>query len=195
MEPEALDDRQEPKVALRPHAGKRQRLHRAGEFARFEIEHLLSGESGKPPQPLSPQTNGMIERFNGRVAEVVKTTVFHRSQELRDTLLRYVKIYNQQIPQKALGHVPPVQALKKWQAKRPDLSSKKLVYIVIRNIPCNVYGPPCIVTVYPPVDSPRPCPPMAPCSTPCIVTVYPLSIHPILMGFVPLPILQPIVFP
>jgi len=52
---------------------------------RHDIAHRLI-------KPRTPQTNGMIERFNGRVAEVVKTTVFRSSQELRDTLLRATSI-------------------------------------------------------------------------------------------------------
>ena len=43
------------------------------------------------------QTDGMLERFNGRVTEVViKVTYFNNSKEPRDTLLHYVRIYNQQ---------------------------------------------------------------------------------------------------
>ena len=72
---------------------------------RHGIEHRLT-------KPRTPQTNGMVERFNGWIAEVIRVTFFNSTQELRDTLLHYVKIYNQQIPQKALGHIAPIQALK-----------------------------------------------------------------------------------
>ncbi|GEM_PF-3859840 len=75
---------------------------------------------------IEPRTNRITGRFNGHVAEVVKTTVFRRRQERRDTLLRDVKIDNQQIPRKALGHVPPIQALKQWQTRRPDLFKKRV---------------------------------------------------------------------
>jgi len=54
-----------------------------------------------------PQTNGMVERFNGRIAEVLATTRFKGGEELSETLRRYVYLYNQQIPQQALGHHPP----------------------------------------------------------------------------------------
>ena len=54
-------------------------------------------------------------------------TYFNSSQELRDKLLHYVKIYNQQIPQKALGHsIAPIQALKNWYQKAPDLLKKQV---------------------------------------------------------------------
>jgi len=49
----------------------------------------------------------MIERLNGRIAEVLATTRFDSAEHLADTIKRYVKVYNQHIPQKALGHSPP----------------------------------------------------------------------------------------
>lgn len=36
-------------------------------------------------------------------------------------LLRYVWLYNQHLPQKALGHAAPMGAMKKWYADKPDL--------------------------------------------------------------------------
>ena len=68
------------------------------------IEHRLI-------KPRTPQTNGMIERFNGRIAEVLATTRFDSAEHLADTIKRYVQVYNQHIPQKALGHITPIQAL------------------------------------------------------------------------------------
>uniref|UniRef100_UPI00114CD610 integrase core domain-containing protein n=1 Tax=Candidatus Thiosymbion oneisti TaxID=589554 RepID=UPI00114CD610 len=74
----------------------------------------------------TPQTNGMIERFNGRIADVLRTTRFDSSEHLADTLKRYVQVYNQHIPQKALGHVPPLQAMKSWYQKQPNLFKKRV---------------------------------------------------------------------
>ena len=39
----------------------------------------------------------------------------------------YVKVYNQHVPQKALGHIPPLQAMKNRSQKQPQLL-KKCVY-------------------------------------------------------------------
>jgi len=50
-------------------------------------------------KPRTPQTNGMIERFNGRIAEVLATTRFDSAEHFADTIKRYVKVYNQHIPQ------------------------------------------------------------------------------------------------
>ena len=46
------------------------------------IEHRLT-----PPK--SPQTNGMVERFNGRISDVLKTNRFDSALDLEQTLMRY----------------------------------------------------------------------------------------------------------
>jgi len=83
------------------------------------IEHRLIA-------PRRPQTNGMVERFNGRISEVLATTRFDSSKSLEQTLINYVKVYNQHIPQKALGHITPIQALKNWANQRPELFKKRV---------------------------------------------------------------------
>jgi hypothetical protein len=60
--------------------------------ADLDIEHRLT-----PPK--SPQTNGMVERFNGRIEEVLESHHFRSGEELDATLHRYVWLYNQQLPQ------------------------------------------------------------------------------------------------
>jgi transposase InsO family protein len=83
------------------------------------IEHRLI-----PPR--RPQTNGMVERFNGRISEVLATTRFDSAENLEQTLLRYGYLYNQHIPQRALGHKTPVEAMKDWQKKKPELFHKQV---------------------------------------------------------------------
>ena len=90
------------------------------ECAGHNIEHRLI-------KPRTPKTNGMVERFNGRVAEVLGQTKFESSKELKGTLTRYLHIYNHHIPQKNLGHITPIEALKKWSGTHPDLF-RKTVY-------------------------------------------------------------------
>lgn len=89
------------------------------------IEHRLT-------RALTPQTNGMIERFNGRISDVLATTRFDSSASLAETLTRYVRIYNQYIPQKALGHIAPIQAMKDWQKKHLNYLKRK--YITSRDL-------------------------------------------------------------
>ena len=50
-----------------------------------------------------PQTNGMVERFNGRIEEVLQSHHFPSGEDLETTLHRDVLLYNQQLPQSALG--------------------------------------------------------------------------------------------
>ena len=75
------------------------------------IEHRLI-------KPRTPQTNGMIERLNGRIADVLATTRVNSFEHLAETIKRYAQVYNQHIPKKALGHIPPLQAMKDWYKKR-----------------------------------------------------------------------------
>jgi transposase InsO family protein len=49
----------------------------------LDIEHRLT-----PPR--SPQTNGMVERFNGRIEDVLQSHHFRSGEELEATLHRYV---------------------------------------------------------------------------------------------------------
>jgi len=65
------------------------------------IEHRLI-------KPARPQTNGMVERFNGRIADVLATTRFRTGEHLDDTLQRYNALYNHHVPQRNLGHISPV---------------------------------------------------------------------------------------
>jgi len=78
------------------------------------IEHRLS--------PVRrPQTNGMVERFNGRISEVLASHRFDSRADLENTLKRYCHLYNHHIPQKALRQRTPIQALKDWQQSHPEL--------------------------------------------------------------------------
>ena len=81
------------------------------------IEHRLT-------KPRTPKTNGMVERFNGRIAKILHETLFFSFVQLEEALHQYEKLYNHHIPQKNIGHITPVEALKNWQEKRPELFTK-----------------------------------------------------------------------
>lgn len=98
--------------------------------AELGIEHRLT-----PPK--SPQTNGMVERFNGRIEEVLQSHHFRSGEELETALHRYVWLYNQQLPQSALGSKTPLQAMKDWHKLKPELFRKQPYYLT----GCDTYAP------------------------------------------------------
>ena len=71
------------------------------------IEHWLT-----PPR--SPQTNGMVERFNGRRKDV---TMF----DLGTPLHRYVWLNNHPLAQSPLGRKTPLQAMKQRHKRKPEI--------------------------------------------------------------------------
>ncbi|HCJ12610.1 MAG TPA: IS481 family transposase [Opitutae bacterium] len=69
-----------------------------------KIDHRLT-------KPRSPQTNGMVERFNGRIADILKSTRFLSAADLAKTLTDYLYSYNNVIQQRSLDFKTPMQAL------------------------------------------------------------------------------------
>jgi transposase InsO family protein len=82
------------------------------------IEHRLTA-------PRTPQTNGMVERFNGCIADVLRAHHFASGEDLSQALLRYVALYNPQLPQSALGSKTPLQTMNTWFASPPHLFRKR----------------------------------------------------------------------
>jgi len=68
----------------------------------------------------------MVERFNGRINELLQQTRFDSRADLETTLLNYLKLYNHHIPQRAIGSKPPIQALKDWHRTKPELFVKRV---------------------------------------------------------------------
>lgn len=85
--------------------------------ADLDIEHCLT-------LPKSPQTNGMVERFNGRIEDVLQSHHFRSGVELETRLHRKVWLYNQQLPQSALGIRTPLRAMKDGHKPMPELFKK-----------------------------------------------------------------------
>jgi len=102
-----------------------QKKEATGEHA-FDRECVTLGIEHRLAPPRHPQTNGMVERFNGRIADLIGQTRFASAAELEATLNRYLTLYNNHIPQRALNHQTPIQALKNWQTTKPDLFVKRV---------------------------------------------------------------------
>ena len=82
------------------------------------IEHPLA-------PPMRPQTNGMVERFNGRIEDVLQSHHFRSGEDLEQTILRYVRLYNGQLPQSVLKGRTPIDALKDWHRQKPERFRKQ----------------------------------------------------------------------
>jgi hypothetical protein len=82
------------------------------------IEHRLT-------PPASPQSNGMVERFNGRIEEVLQSHHIRSGEGMETTLHRSVRLCNQQLPQSALGWKSPLQTMKDWHKLKPQLFRKQ----------------------------------------------------------------------
>jgi transposase InsO family protein len=92
----------------------------------FDQACALLGIEHRLIKPRHPQTNGMVERFNGRISDILATTRFRSRDDLQTTIQRYARLYNEHLPQRALGHRTPLQALRQWRQQRPDLFVRKI---------------------------------------------------------------------
>ena len=61
------------------------------------IEHRLT-------RPRRPQTNGMVERFNGRIADILRTHHSKDGERLEKTIDRYVWLCNHHPPKAFSAH-------------------------------------------------------------------------------------------
>lgn len=84
----------------------------------FGIEHRLT-------RPKTPKTSGMVERFNGRIADVLKTHRLIDSENLQQTLFLYIALHNRQLPHGALECKTPMQARKDGYQSHPDFFHKR----------------------------------------------------------------------
>lgn len=82
--------------------------------ASHEIEHRLI-------TPRRPQTNGMVERFNGRIAALLSSAHFESAIALATTLKNYETLYNHHIPQQNIGSRTPIEAMRDWHEMKPGL--------------------------------------------------------------------------
>ena len=87
---------------------------------RRAVGRNATGVKGKTLAP-----HGMVERFNGRISDVLKTHRFNSAQDLEQTLLRYAAVYNHHLPQSALKSKTPIQAMKLWHQSHPHLFNRR----------------------------------------------------------------------
>lgn len=82
------------------------------------IEHRLS-KAG------TPQTNAMVERFNGRINDIRETHHFLYGEDLAATLRREVFLYNKQLPHSASDSQTSAQTMHERFISNPELLHRK----------------------------------------------------------------------
>ncbi len=91
----------------------------------FDREWILLGIEHRLLEPRQPQTDGMVERFNGRIRKVLTLTRFRSRESLLIRLERYENLYNDPLRRHALGHRTPLQAIRTWHTVRSELFNGK----------------------------------------------------------------------
>ena len=76
----------------------------------------------------------MVERFNDRTADILKTHRFNNREDMEQTLPCYVTLHNHQLPQSALGSKTPTQAMKEWYQEHLICSTSG--HMIGRNATC-----------------------------------------------------------
>ncbi|MGF1530097.1 MAG: hypothetical protein ACFCU4_01915 [Puniceicoccaceae bacterium] len=66
-------------------------------------------------------TNGMVERFSGRISQILRTNRFASSHEMADALERYRNVYKHHVAQRALNHKTPQEMMPNWYQRKPEI--------------------------------------------------------------------------
>ncbi len=95
--------------------------------SKHEFKELCEalGIEHRRTRPRTPQTNGMVERFNARLSDILRTHRFDSSKTMTETLLRFVEVYNHHLPQKVLDARTPWEKVLEWYQKQPDIFKHK----------------------------------------------------------------------
>lgn len=76
-------------------------------------------------RPRRFQTNGMVERFNNPIQEILQGSPFRFCRKLREALFSYCLVYNYHITQRNIVHITKDQFLKKTGRNPRHIFSKK----------------------------------------------------------------------
>ena len=87
----------------------------------FDLPCGALGTGHRLTPPGSPRTNGMVERFNGRIEEVLQGRHFRSGEEPGATLHRPAWLCNRQFPQSALPGRTPLQAMRDRHRPKPQM--------------------------------------------------------------------------
>src|SRR5829696_6599683 len=88
----------------------------------FEAACRTLGVAHRTTRPYTPRTNGMVERFNGRVQREVLGITIHSHRDLEVLLYGFNEAYNAR-RQRVLGGVSPHEAVRRRLEANPRLAS------------------------------------------------------------------------
>jgi hypothetical protein len=71
--------------------------------------------------PWRPVDAGVLERFHRSIGEGLKTAGGISPKDFAPTLLRYLEQYNEHLPQLVLGHITPIQAVRRGIASATNV--------------------------------------------------------------------------
>ena len=89
----------------------------ARRYRRLKVEHRTT-------RPYTPRTNGMVERFNGRVQREVLGITIHSHRDLEILMHGFNRAYNAR-RQRVLGGVSPGEAVRRRLETNPRLASTR----------------------------------------------------------------------
>ena len=90
----------------------------------FEAACRSLGVEHRKTRPYTPRTNGMVERFNGRVQREVLGITIHSHRDLETLLHGFNRAYNAR-RQRVLGGVSPDEAVRRRLESNPQLTSRR----------------------------------------------------------------------
>ena len=90
----------------------------------FEAACRTLGVAHRTTRPYTPRTNGMVERFNGRVQREVLGITIHSHRDLEVLLYGFNEAYNAR-RQRVLGGVSPHEAVRRRLEADPRLASTR----------------------------------------------------------------------
>jgi transposase InsO family protein len=117
-------------------------LHEAIAAAPFQVTHVLTDRGScftadafeaacrelkvqhRRTKPYTPQTNGMVERFNGRVEREVLGITVHSHADLETLLTGFNQAYNKR-RQRVLGGASPEQVVQARLTAKPELANPR----------------------------------------------------------------------
>ena len=88
----------------------------------FEVTCREVGVQHRTTRPYTPKTNGMVERFNGRVQREVLGITIHSHADLEVLLKGFSRAYNAR-RQRVLGGISPDEAVRQRMKANPKLTS------------------------------------------------------------------------